>query len=384
MPVRQQHIRPADRIAVDRQASREARIDWQWKPRRRDVTARGAIDGLPLVGAADDVADVAAVDQELVSLLDRAAISPRHKARRAQHDRGEQAVVRVGDPTGLAVDVPRVDKPVRLVQINHIGDIHQTGRPPGDPRARLVAANDGVDTAEPPRVNRHEQRCRRHLHRLAEGKPSRELGQKRLDPNLAKQIGIAARGIDGRRVALDLIAAPAQAEDLLDHESLASTGVGETAVKDGDPPSACVANVPPAADQEEAQDAPQQGVAGCNGVIEDDRAGGDTRRKAKPASQDQRARHLEVAKVARARGNRKAEQQCRVGGHRLERRDGDADGGEKEREVEGIDQQGEHRQSGQARAQRWRPESARAGAKGKRLTRDRRGEPRGKHAARQP
>src|SRR5256885_16118204 len=102
VPVPQQHIRPADRIAVDRQASREARIDWQWKPRRRDVTARGAIDGLPLVGAADDVADVAAVDQELVSLLDRAAISPRHKARRAQHDRGEPAGVRVWGPTGLA------------------------------------------------------------------------------------------------------------------------------------------------------------------------------------------------------------------------------------------------------------------------------------------
>src|SRR5205823_13137270 len=106
--------------------------------------------------------------------------------------------------------------------------------------------------AEAPRVQRHQERGRGHLHRLTEWKPPRKLRKKGLDPDLADEVGIAARGVDGRREALDLVAAPAQPEHLLDDEPLATARVGEPAVEDGDPPKAAHAGAAPAADQEKA------------------------------------------------------------------------------------------------------------------------------------
>src|SRR5256885_11918546 len=97
----EKHVGPADRVAVDGHAAREPRLDRQWEARRGDVTSRGAVDRVPLVGMANDVADVVAVDQQLICLLDRAAVGPGDKTGRAHDHRGEQAGSRGGGPTLL-------------------------------------------------------------------------------------------------------------------------------------------------------------------------------------------------------------------------------------------------------------------------------------------
>src|ERR1700674_210791 len=101
-----------------------------------------AIDRFASIDAADDVADVAAIDQKLVGFLYRAPICPRDKARRAHHDRREQPVVRVGHPARLAVDAARIHEPVGLVEVDDVRDVDEARGPPSDPGARLVATDD--------------------------------------------------------------------------------------------------------------------------------------------------------------------------------------------------------------------------------------------------
>ena len=204
VPVGQQDIRPADGIPVDGEATTEAGVGRKRKPRRGDVTSRRTVDGLTAVDAADDVADVAAIDQQLVRLLHRPAVGPRHEPGCPEHDLGEQPVVRVRDPAGLTVDVAGIDEPVRLVQVDNVRDVDESCRPPCDPCAGLVASDDRVDTAEAPRVERHEQRRRRHLDGLTKWEPARQLRKECAHINFAQQVRVAARSVHGRRVALDL------------------------------------------------------------------------------------------------------------------------------------------------------------------------------------
>ena len=340
------------------------------------MATRGAVDGVALVSVANDVADVVAIDQQLICLLDRAAVGPRDKARRAQDDRGEQAVVGVGDPACLAVDVARVDEPVRLVQVDDVRHIHQARRPPCDPRARLVAADDGVDTTEPPRVEGHQERGRGHLHRLAEGEPAGQLGQERLHPDLADEVRITARRVDRRRVALDVVAPPAQAKYLFDDNPLAAARVSEATVEDGDPARAFLPHVAPAADEEKAQHPERQGVGGGEGVVEDDRPGGDARGESESAAKHQRPRDLEVAQIAGTCRHSETEEQSGIGGHRFQRRDRDADRYEQQREVECVDHECQHGETREARCQLRRPEPPRSGPEREDLAGDRRGEPR--------
>ncbi len=76
VPVGQQHVRTPDRITVDGQAAAEPSVDRPWESTCGDVTPRRAIDRFPAVCPADDVADVVAVDEQLVGLLHRAPVGP--------------------------------------------------------------------------------------------------------------------------------------------------------------------------------------------------------------------------------------------------------------------------------------------------------------------
>src|SRR5689334_13504569 len=78
VPVREQHVRQADWVAVDRQPARETGFNGQWKPGGREMAPGGAIEGVAPVDTADDDADVVAVHQQLSRLLDGAAVRPRH------------------------------------------------------------------------------------------------------------------------------------------------------------------------------------------------------------------------------------------------------------------------------------------------------------------
>src|SRR2546428_12984836 len=91
--VGEQHVRPPDRVAVDGQTARETRLLRQRKSRCGDVTAGWAIDRISPVDAADDVADVVAVDEQLVRLLHRSPARPRDELRRPQNDRAQQTIV---------------------------------------------------------------------------------------------------------------------------------------------------------------------------------------------------------------------------------------------------------------------------------------------------
>ena len=324
----------------------------------RDVTAGRTVDRLAPVRAADDVPDVVAVDQQLVRLLHRPPVRPGDETGCAQHDGREQPVVRVGDPTRLAVDVARIDQPVRLVEVNDVRDVHQARRPPRDPGARLVAADDCVDAAEPPRIERHEQRRRRHLDGFTERKPPGQLRQERAHADIADEVRVAARRVDRRRVALDVIAAPAKAEHLLDHDSLAAARVGETAVEDRDPPRPARPSAAPPADKDEAQQAQRQRGRRSHRVIEHDRAGGHRGAKAQAATQNERAGDLEVAEIAGSRRNREAQQDRRIRGHRLQRRHIDSNRLEEKREVERVDDEREGGETGQPGGQLRSPQAA--------------------------
>ena len=154
-------------------------------------------------------------------------------------------------------------------------------------------------------------------------------------------------------------------------------------MKDSDAPRRAGLCLPPPAYQQEAEQAQDERIGRGDRVINDDRAGGDRGRKAKPAAEHERARHLEVAEVARAGRHREAQQQCRVRGHRLPRRDVDADRCKKQREVEGVQHESDRRESRESRCQRRRPQPACSGAEGERLAGERRRKAGRQHAARE-
>ena len=116
-------------------------------------------------------------------------------------------------------------------------------------------------------------------------------------------------------------------------------------------------------------------------MVQDDRAGRHARRQPESPAQDQRPGDLEVAEVSGAGRHRKAQEQRRVGGHRLQRRHGDADRGEKEREIERVDHQRQHREGAEASRQLRCPQPAGAGAKRKSLAGQARRQPRREHPA---
>ena len=111
-------------------------------------------------------------------------------------------------------------------------------------------------------------------------------------------------------------------------------------------------------------------------MVEDDRASGDAGRQPEAAAEDQRAGDLEVAEIAGTGGDGEAQEQRRVRGHRLQQWHLDSDRGEQQREVEGVDDERERRQAGEANGQLRRPQTAGPGPERKGLARERRGEAR--------
>ena len=143
-------------------------------------------------------------------------------------------------------------------------------------------------------------------------------------------------------------------------------------MEDGDAPRRARLHLPPPANEQEAEQSQHQRVGRGDRVIHEDRAGRDRGRQAQPAAEHQRARNLEVAEIAGTGRNREAQQQRRVRGHRLPRRNVDADRREKQREVEGVEQESQRRESREPRRQRRRPQPSRPRAEGERLAGERR------------
>src|SRR4029077_18406531 len=98
--------------------------------------------------------------------------------------------------------------------------------------------------------------------------------------HLADEVGVAARCVDGGRVALDREAAPPQAEHLFDDDALAAARVRESAVEHGYAPRTLRACPAFSAHEQEPEEAEHQRIAGGDRVIKDDGPGRDRRAQA--------------------------------------------------------------------------------------------------------
>ena len=132
-------------------------------------------------------------------------------------------------------------------------------------------------------------------------------------------------------------------------------------MKDCDPTRSTGAHASAPAYEQKTDEAKRERIAGGDRVIQHDRPGRDRRRQPKPTTEDERARHLEVAEIAGSCGDRKAQQQGRVSSHRLEHRHVRTDRNQEQVQVVGVDHHRQSGPSGKPGGEAGRPQSSGSG-----------------------